>query len=141
MKRWTPAPPERQKRDLARPARIGDVVDAEPARHPASGLCAGCASRLTSIRPLAARTLCECVPGGTSIPASAPRRLRIAHVDQRRAVRSLHVRDVRDTPVDDHLAAAGAIEVTDLSQPSRACAIARHVRLLEPLRPAGVRAY
>src|SRR5207244_9274412 len=28
------------------------------------------ASRFTSMRPLAARTLCECVPGGTSIDAS-----------------------------------------------------------------------
>ena len=38
-----------------------------PPWNPGAGRSAGCASRFTSMTPLAARTLCECMPFGTSI--------------------------------------------------------------------------
>ncbi len=41
-----------------------------PPPTPAGGWCAGCASRFTSMSPLAARTLWEWVCGGTSTVAS-----------------------------------------------------------------------
>src|SRR6266568_4464331 len=44
----------------------------------------------------------------------------IAHIDERRAVRGLHVRDVGDLAVDDDLAAPRAIEISHLLQSVRA---------------------
>src|SRR5262249_49534031 len=41
-----------------------------PLRAPGDGFCAGWASRLTTMRPFDARTLCECVPAGISRLAS-----------------------------------------------------------------------
>jgi len=50
----------------------------------------------------------------------------IADVDDGGAVRCLHVRDERHPSVDDHLPAAGAIEVADLPHASGASAVATH---------------
>ena len=69
------------------------------------------------MRPLAARTLWECVPAGTLERRGW--RGALGSLTSTSVVPSgrLHVRDAGDAPVHDHLAAAGAIELADLSQP------------------------
>ena len=98
-----------------------------PPPTPAGGWCAGCASRFTSMSPLAARTLWEWVSGGTSTVARVLRPGRIAHVHDAGAVRRLHVGDVGDGAVDRHLAAARAVEPGDLLESAGARGDGRHV--------------
>ena len=78
-------------------------------------------------------------PGRDLDAREAARRLRVAHVDKRGAVGRLHVRDVGDVSVDHDLATAGAIEVADPSQPSRALPVVRHGLSPRTLRATGVR--
>ena len=65
--------------------------------------------------PFATRTLCEWVPAGICELGKALGILRIAHVDDRGAVRARHVADIGDAFLDHDLAAAGAIELADLA--------------------------
>jgi hypothetical protein len=68
VKRWTPAPPLFQKATWRGLLGVETSKITRPASSPRAW-SAGCASRFASMRPLAARTLWEWVPGGTSSAA------------------------------------------------------------------------
>ena len=89
-------------------------------------------SRLTSMMPSCARTLCEWAPGVISMWESWRGIARIAHVDDGCAVGRLHVAEIGDRSLDADLPAAGAVEPRDLLNTLRACHLT-----VSPLYPLG----
>src|SRR5499433_4380634 len=112
MHAGTAAPPER---DLARTARRRDVVDAEPARRIRRRGLAAVSLAVHEHEAVGRADLVRMRAGGHLDRRQLAGFRWIADVHDRRAVGRLHVGYERHAPVDDHLPAAGTIEVADLA--------------------------
>ena len=104
------------ERDLARPARVGDVVDHEAAAHPGRRLVRGLGLAVHHHEPVGRAHLVRVglgrhLEGGQGAGPGG-----VAHVHDAGAVGRLHVGDVGDGPVHRDLAAARAVEPGDLSE-------------------------
>src|SRR5207244_11695517 len=112
-------PLPRPRRELSRSARLARVVDADAALEARTGLRTW---RRLAIDDHDAVDRAHLVR--MRFRPDRQRRelswmLRIAHVDDRRSVRRLHVADERRRAAHDHLTAARTIEVPDLLDPAR----------------------
>ncbi len=102
------------ERDLARPARVGDVVDHEAAADAGRGLVRGLGLAVHQHEPVGHAHLVRVGLGRHLDGGQRPGPGRVAHVHDAGAVGRLHVGDVGGGPVHRDLAAARAVEPGDL---------------------------
>src|SRR5262245_10654951 len=114
-------------RDRARTDPRRDVVDTEPARWIGRRGLAAVGLAVHEHQAVGRADLVRVRAGGHLDRRQLSRLRRIADVHDRRAVRRFHVRHERHAPVDDHLSAAGAVEVADLPDSLRARAVTAHL--------------